>query len=174
MRGSVRQIFIFAFSILVLFVSFTKGSGQHPSKEYTKPSQRQDPTTVQPIKRRMTKMTLVEARMKAPFTVREPSYLPAGVRYVETRYIEFNDHVFVVIQYEFEGKDIYFQIDEYSPTVTEMELPGTQHVRLGKYDGEAVFQHGLTVIRWTQDGTRLLLNGAIDREEAIKVAASVR
>ena len=122
----------------------------------------------------MTKMTIAEAREKAPFPLLEPAYLPAGASYMETRYIEFEGQVFVVLQYEFEGKKIYFQIDEYSPSVTEMDLPDTQQMSLGKYKGELMFQQGFTVIRWTQWRTRMMLNGVIGPEEAKKVAASVR
>jgi len=172
--GLTRQVFILAFVILILFVGSTKGSGPHTPEEHRKSSGGQDPSTDQPANRRMTKMTIAEARAKAPFPVLEPGYLPAGARYVETRYIEFESQVFVVLQYEFEGKNVYFQIDEYSPSVTEMELSGTQQVSLGKYKGDALFQPGFTVIRWTQEGTRLMLNGAIEQDEAIKVAASVR
>ena len=174
MSGLTRQVFILAFVILILFVGSTKGSGPRTSEEHRKSSGGQAPSTEQPVNRRMTKMTIAEARAKAPFPVLEPAYLPAGARYIEARYIEFEGQVFVVLQYEFEGKDVYFQIDEYSPSVTEMELTDAQRVSFGKYDGDAMFQHGFTVIRWTQGGTRLMLNGAIGQDEAKKVAASVR
>lgn len=124
--------------------------------------------------RSMTRMSTAEARRKAPFKVLEPTYLPAGARYVETRYIEFDGQVFVVLQYEFEGEKRYFQVDEYAPSVPETDLPGMQEVQVGPYKGTAVFQHAFTVVRWTQDGTRLMLNGAIDEAEALKVARSFK
>lgn len=128
----------------------------------------------QPDNRNMTRISVEDARIRAPFKVFEPTYLPAGARHLETRYIEFDGQVFVVLQYEFEGQERYFQVDEYSPAVPESELPGTQAVQVGGHDGQALFQHGLSVVRWTQDGTRLMLNGAIGEAEALKVARSFK
>lgn len=122
----------------------------------------------------MEKISTEEAGERAPFKVLVPGYLPPGTGYVETRYIIYQGQVFVVLQYEFEGRNRYFQVDQYLPSVPENELAGMQDVRIGELEGEALFQHGLTVVRWTQDGTRLMLNGAISREEAMKVAGSFK
>lgn len=127
----------------------------------------------QPVARSMTKMTIEEARSEAPFKVLEPAYLPEGVVYVETRYIEFENQVFVVLQYRYSGTERYFQIDEYLPTMPESDL-GMQEVQVGEHRAQASFQHGLSILRWTQGGTRLMLNGAINETEALKVASSFK
>lgn len=171
-----------AFSALLIVAVLLSGCDKKPvtgAAGQAKPSQAQappadtPPTIAQSDTRKMTRMSVEEARRRAPFKVLEPAYLPAGAVYDETRYIEFDGQVFVVLQYKFEGKDMYFQVDEYSPAVRELEA-GTQPVRIGDYDGEALLQHGFTLIRWTQDGTRLMLNGAIDEAEAMKVARSFK
>lgn len=133
------------------------------------------PVSTQPGEtRKMVKISVEEARAKAPFKVLEPSYLPADASYDETRYIEFDGQVFVVLQYKFSDLKRYFQVDQYSPAMPETELSGTKEVQIGGSKVSALFQHGFTVIRWTQDGTRLMLNGAIGEEEALKVARSFR
>lgn len=124
---------------------------------------------------KMTKISLEEARKKAPFKVLEPSYLPKGARYLETRYIEFNGQTYVVLQYEYPGKKIYFQVDEYSGAAVEDQVPDIKEVKVGEYKGQLLVQHGgMSVLRWTQNGTRLVVNGAITEAEAFKVARSFK
>lgn len=127
-----------------------------------------------PEHRDIKKMSVEEARKKAPFKVLAPAYLPEGVRYLETRYIEYGADTFVVLQYEYTAGQRYFQVDEYPPTVAEVEMPGVEEIQVGSYKGQAQFQHGFTMVRWTQDGTRLMINGAIGQAEAMKVAQSFK
>lgn len=127
-----------------------------------------------PEHRGIKKMSVEEARKKAPFKVLAPAYLPEGVRYLETRYIEYGADTFVVLQYEYTGKQRYFQVDEYPPTVAEVKMPGVEEIQIGSFKGQAQFQHGFSMVRWTQDGTRLMINGAIGQAEAMKVAQSFK
>ena len=123
---------------------------------------------------KMTKMSVDEARKKAPFKVLEPAYLPKGVSYVETRYIEFGGRTFIVLQYEFTGQKRYFQVDEYPAGAPESAWPGTKEVQIGEYQGQAMLEHGMSAVRWTQNGTRLVVNGAIGEAEALKIARSFK
>ena len=132
-------------------------------------------SAAQPAQRnKMTKMSVDEARKKAPFKVLEPAYLPKGVSYVETRYIEFGGRTFIVLQYEFTGQKRYFQVDEYPAGAPESAWPGTKEVQIGEYQGQAMLEHGMSAVRWTQNGTRLVVNGAIGEAEALKIARSFK
>lgn len=154
--------------VAVLAAVLIAGCGKKP--ESPGPAQ-----SSMPEHRSLKKMTVEEAKSKAPFKVLVPAYLPEGVKFVETRYVEYGDDTYVVLQYQFAGKEgRYFQVDEYPPRVREMPMPGTEEIQVGDHKGEAVFQHGFTMVRWTQDGTRLMVNGAIGRVEAMKVAQSFK
>lgn len=169
----MRRIALIA---LLLAALLSAGCGKQP-EPYTLNQGTLPPTApadAQPGTRKMTKISVEEAKGRAPFKVLQPMYLPQGARYVETRYIDFDGQVFVVLQYGFEGQARYFQVDQYPATVPETDLPGTQELQIGNLKGQALFQHGFTMIRWTQDGTRLMLNGAIDEAEALKVARSFK
>ena len=159
-------------SLVVLLAAVSIGGcGKKPEAAS---SQGQAPQSGIPEHRSIKKMSVEEARKKAPFKVLAPAYLPEGVQYLETRYVEFGSDTFVVLQYEFTAGQRYFQVDEYPPTVVEVAMPGVQEIQVGSYKGQAVFQHGFSMVRWTQDGTRLMINGAIGQAEALKVAQSFK
>lgn len=125
---------------------------------------------------RLTKLPFEEARKRVAFRVWSPKSLPKGVELVESRLIEHEGASYVVQQYQWTKEKRLFQIDQYDATGPEPVWPeadaeavtvGGLPARLMKLGG------GIHALRWTKGATRILVNGAVGREDILRVGESL-
>ncbi|NTU82860.1 MAG: DUF4367 domain-containing protein [Chloroflexales bacterium] len=119
--------------------------------------------------------SLDEARTAVSFTLREPTYLPAGLALVEARVIGTST---VILNYGGDGGSVSLVQsnedvgrDREPPAgsqVTEVTVGGAPSTLITGGDGEG------SLLRWQSGGVRYVVAGTLPGDEAIKVAEGLK
>jgi len=119
--------------------------------------------------------TLDEARSSVGFTLREPTYLPAGLALVEVRVVGTDT---VIMNYSGNGASMSLVQsngsagDDRQPpadsNVQQVTVGGHPATIITSADGSSSF------LSWEQDGIKTVIAGTISSDEAIKVAEGLK
>jgi len=118
-------------------------------------------------------LSLEEARARVGFKVLTPRYLPEGVRLKGARMVEVGETI-LVLEYEVAREGERFQITQSRAQPDPSPFPGAQRIMVGKFEGYLYAGDHLLVLRWTQEGTSIVLNGTFDRGTMLKIGESMQ
>lgn len=119
-----------------------------------------------------------EARGQVGFKVLTPRYLPEGVRLKGARLVEVGETI-LVLEYEVAGEGGRLQITQSRAQPDPAPFPGAQRIAVGEFEGhlyvgDSYLGDNLVVLRWTREGTSIVLSGTFDRGTMLKIGESMQ
>lgn len=128
----------------------------------------QDPITLP------KELTLEEARNQADFTILSPSYLPAGYSFKSATVMKFDRIEMVTLLYMDGTKrlSITEKIKENTPAV---DMDGVEKVSINGAEGKLIsLPIGGNMLTWSSAKLDFMMSSELSREDAIKVAESMK
>ncbi len=119
-----------------------------------------------------------EARNRVRFKMFTPRYLPEGVRLKGARMVEVGETI-LVLEYEVAGEGRRLQVTQSRAQPDPAPFPGAQRIAVGEFEGylyvgDNYLGDNLVVLRWTREGTSIVLSGTFDRGTMLKIGESMQ
>ncbi|MBE0448922.1 MAG: outer membrane lipoprotein-sorting protein [Actinobacteria bacterium] len=118
-------------------------------------------------------MTLEEAKKSVDFTLYTPADLPKGIKLGNVQKIDIGGGAMINISYLVDGEE-NLHITQMKKDPNAPPMPDAEEIKINGNDGKIVSMNEFTAVQWEQNGTTIIVEGALDKETILRIAKSMK